>query len=276
MSRLSNLKTRAQARNGVEDDQATGSERLLGRLSTQPLSRSDGPLYRQLNTLLRAAIRDSGLDAGHALPREADIASRFGVSLITVRQAMRELQLDGLIQKRAAKPAVIARPTVPKSAIDFESLASIAASANDRRLDIASYGREASALASEVFGLSPKERPYCLRAVLYAGEQPGCRCTFFFPPAIGRRLKRKDFDDVVVFRSVQRRLGIKLSGARINVRAELAGEELAEALLCEPGFPILVTEMLYRSAEGDLVEFTINENRADFFSLSFEAPNGLI
>jgi GntR family transcriptional regulator len=34
--------------------------------------------------------------------------------------------------------------------------------------------------------------------------------------------------------------------------------------------------MLYRSADGELVELTINENRADVFSLSFEAPNDLV
>ena len=56
----------------------------------------------------------------------------------------------------------------------------------------------------------------------------------------------------------------------------LLGAALAAVLQCAPGSPILVTEMIYRSADGELIEFTINENRADFFSLSFEAPNSLI
>ena len=267
---------------GLHTPLAAGSPRQegpsegLARWSQRPLRREDGPLYRQLTAVLRAGIVESGLEPGHVLPREADIAAHFNVSLITVRQALRALESDGLILKRAAKPAVVAAPAPPTAAIDFESLASIAASAHDRRLAIASYRREASPLAARVFGLSARDLPYCLRAVLYAGDRPGCRCTFYFPPAIGRRLRKKDFDDVVVFRSVQRHLGIKLSGARINVRADLADAALADVLDCEPGFPILVTEMLYRSAEGDLVELTINENRADFFSLSFEAPTGLI
>ena len=261
---------------GAEANGSDGEGSIFAWLPSQPLSRSEGPLYRQLNVLLRGAIVESRFPSGHSLPREADIAARFGVSLITVRQAMRDLEHEGLILKRAAKPAVIAAPAPPKPAIDFESLATIAASAQDRRLEIASYRREASPLAERTFGLSSRERAYCLRAVLYAGDQPGCRCTFYFPPHIGRRLRRRDFDDVVVFRSVQRHLGIALSGARISVRAELADAGLAEALSCEPGFPILVTEMLYRSAEGGLVELTVNENRADFFSLSFDAPNELI
>ena len=81
---------------------------------------------------------------------------------------------------------------------------------------------------------------------------------------------------IVVFRSVQRHLGITLSGATITVRADVADEKLATALDYEVGRPILVIEMLYRSADGEPVELTINRNRADLFSLSYEAPNDLV
>ena len=89
-------------------------------------------------------------------------------------------------------------------------------------------------------------------------------------------MKRSDFDDVVVFRSVQRHLGIELSRARITVRAEIANSSLARSLAYEEGAPILVVEMLYFSAQGAPIELTISRNRADLFSLSYEAPNDLI
>ncbi len=79
------------------------------------------------------------------------------------------------------------------------------------------------------------------------------------PPAIGSRLKRADFDDVVVFRAVQRHLGIKLSRAQIKVRAEIADEVLAGALNYDIGGPILATEMLYFSSDGDAVELTCSK-----------------
>ena len=61
------------------------------------------PRYRQLADTLRADIASGRypvggqLPPGSALPREADLAARFGVSLITVRQALRDLDaLDAL------------------------------------------------------------------------------------------------------------------------------------------------------------------------------------
>jgi GntR family transcriptional regulator len=245
-------------------------------LPARSLSRDDGPLYRQLVALLKAPIVEGALAPGSSLPREADLAERYGISLITVRQALRELESDGFIRKRAAKPAVVVGQTPrPKPSFGFSSLAAIAQSTRDRRLDIRSYRKERSALASATFGLPETESCYCLRAILLVGDQPACQCTFYFPPAIGSRLVLADFDDVVVFRSVQRHLGIELSGARVSVRAELADAVLARALQCEAGDPILVTEMVYRSIDGQPVELTINKNHADFFSLTFDAPNDL-
>src|SRR5688572_9405900 len=74
-------------------------------------SRAGGPRYRHLAGILREPIAAGAYSVGAVLPREADIARRFGVSLITVRQALRDLEADGLIRKRAAKPAIVADPS---------------------------------------------------------------------------------------------------------------------------------------------------------------------
>ncbi len=245
--------------------------------SPRPLSRDDGPLYRQMVTILRAPIVSGVLSAGASLPREADLAERFGVSLITVRQALRELENEGLIRKRAAKPAVVAGPgSARKPSYGFKSFAEIAASTTNRRLEIHSYRKERSVAASSALGLAADDGLYCLRATLLMEDVPTGLTTFYFPPAVGARMKRSDFDDVVVFRSVQRHLGIKLSGARITVRADTADEALANALDYHVGGAILVIEMLYLSESGEPVELTINRNRADLFSLSYDAPNDLV
>ncbi len=273
---MSRLKARKmeQAVDSAPDSAGTAS---LESFQPRALSRDDGPLYRQLVTILREPIANGTLVPGTSLPREADIAEQFGVSLITVRQALRDLENDGLIKKRAAKPAVVSTPELPaKPSFAFRSFAQIAESTKDRVLTIHSYRKERSAAASAAFGLKPDETCHCLRATLHQKDVPACQTTFYFPPAIGARLKRTDFDDVVVFRAVQRHLGIQLSSARITVRADVADDVLAETLDYKVGGPILIMEMLYFSASGEPVELTINKNRADLFSLSYDAPNDMI
>ncbi len=256
-------------------DEAAQQDAALRSLKPQLLTRDHGPLYRQLANRLRAPIDDGVLRPGSPLPREADLATQFGVSLITVRQALRDLEGEGLIKKRTAKPAIVAAPQTRSKPIEFQSFAAIAASSIDRRLVIKSYRKERSMLACEAFALTPATACYCLRAVLMVKDQPITQTAFYFPPLIGGRLKRADFDDVVVFRAVQRHLGIKLSRAQIKVRAEIADESLAAMLDYETGGPILATEMLYFSSSGEPVELTVSKNRADLFSITYNAPNDL-
>lgn len=253
-----------------------GAAATLDSFMPRVLSRDDGPLYRQLVGILRDPITSGALQPGTSLPREADLAERFGVSLITVRQALRDLENDGLIKKRAAKPAIVTAPAAPAMpSFAFRSFAQIAESTKGRALEIHSYRKERSSAATAAFGLKPDEACHCLRATLHQKGGPTGQTTFYFPPAIGGRLKRADFDDVVVFRAVQRHLGIQLSGAKITVRADIADEALAKTLDYVVGGPILVIEMLYLSTDGEPVELTINKNRADLFSLSYDAPNDL-
>lgn len=248
----------------------------MAHFASDALFRKDGPFYRQVADLIRQPIVAGTLKPGQALPREADLAAHFGVSLITVRQALRDLEGEGLVQKRSAKPTIVAEPAPrTKTSFDFQSLAAIVASTEGRRLEILSYRKQKSRQAQQVFGLDAGEACYCLQAILHVDAKPVCQNTFYFAPSIGERLKRSDFDDVVVFRSVQRHLGIQIKNARISVRAEIADEALAKQLDYEVGGAILVLEILYFNTEGEPIELTINRNRADWFSLNYDAPNDL-
>jgi GntR family transcriptional regulator len=252
------------------------SEPDVDRLPARRLARSEGPLYRQLAAILRAPILDGTYPIGASLPKEAELAGRFGISLITVRQALRELEADGLIQKRSAKPAVVAaQAPALRQSWGFRNFADIEAYTRHARLEIISYRTEDSPDGREIFGLSRRDACYCLRGILVVGDQPETQVTTYFPPEIGHRLKRTDFDDVLIFRSVEKHLGIRLAAARITVRAEVAGEEIARDLGVAEGAPILTMEMLYRSVTGEPVEFTIARHRADVFSLTYDAPNDM-
>lgn len=240
----------------------------------RPLSRKDGLLYQQVLNILRQPIVDERLAVGTVLPTEAMLADRFGVSLITVRQALRDLEREGLIRKRAAKAAVVASPQPSlRPSWDLNSFADFVSNTRDGRLDLRSYRRERSALAQEAFRLQPREACHTLRGVLSLRGLLVSQITIFFPPEIGRRLTMADFDDVVVFRSVQRHLGMQMAGARITLRAELADEQTARDLDYEEGAPILTMQMLYRSTDGQPAELTIAKHRADRFSITYDLPN---
>jgi GntR family transcriptional regulator len=240
-------------------------------LPARSLLRRDGRLYRQVAEHLRAAIADEAIAIGAPLPTEAHLAQHFGVSLITVRQALRDLAQDGLVRKRAAKPAVVAARTPPRQpSVRLTSLADIVANTAHARLDIVGWKPERSRLAESVFGLPRNTGCHCLRGRVLAEAGPVAVVAIYFPPRVGSLLARADFDDVVVFRSVQRRLGLVYTGGRVTVQAALATPRVARALECQVGAAVLVNEFVYFGPDGAPVELTVAQHRADRHRLTYD------
>lgn len=69
--------------------------------------------YEQIGDQLRELIINGTLRPGQRLPREHELASQFGVSRTTVREALRLLSAEGLIRtaKGAAGGSFVTRPT---------------------------------------------------------------------------------------------------------------------------------------------------------------------
>ena len=233
------------------------------------LERASGPLYRQAAAHLRAAVSDGRLRLGASLPTEAELATGFGVSLITIRHALRELESEGVLGKRAGRPAVV-MAGMPRTARVLNTLEDVIAAAADARLEIFDYAVRTNEIARRALRLAPDTPTHRLHARLLSGGRAISEISIHLPPHIGRRLRRADFDDVVVFRTVQRRLGIQLSGAQVTVGAELADPPLADLLGVAPGAAVLRNTTLYRDVAGEGMEYTVARHRADLYEFSYE------
>jgi GntR family transcriptional regulator, transcriptional repressor for pyruvate dehydrogenase complex len=72
---------------------------------------NDYPAYRQIANLIEQRILDRSLRTGDALRSESDLARQFGVNRSTVREAIRELEIQGLLGRaRGAKRLRVTRP----------------------------------------------------------------------------------------------------------------------------------------------------------------------
>ena len=240
------------------------------RLPVGLLARSGVPLYRQLMDILVEAVNEGVLPIGSTLPTEAQLAERFGVSRITVREALQRIENDGVIRKQKAKNAVVvAKPSTETSGWEINSIDDIIAAASSAQLDIKSYRREPAPEIAPVFGLAPSESLHCLRSILRKGGEAYAVSTIYFAPAVGSRLTRRHFDDVIVFRVMQRELGVELGDVRMTVGAELADAKLAAQLGQPEGSPLLRTRLVYRTTDNQPVEVAITEYPADTFHLSY-------
>lgn len=68
------------------------------------------PLYRQVADLLRAQIEEGELRPGDKLKNEDALAEEFGTGKATVRQALRLLRTEGLIDTENRRGSVVRHP----------------------------------------------------------------------------------------------------------------------------------------------------------------------
>ena len=62
---------------------------------------ADVPKYRVILNELRAGIQEGKFRVGERLPSETDLGANYGVSRLTVQRALKELQIEGLVDRRA-------------------------------------------------------------------------------------------------------------------------------------------------------------------------------
>ncbi|GAB3487314.1 FadR/GntR family transcriptional regulator [Nocardiopsis coralliicola] len=83
----------------------TASEAADGTRRARPHS-----LASQVAEFVEELCVGPGAAPGQRLPSEKELAERFGVSRVVVREALKTLEAKGLVHRRQGRPAVIASP----------------------------------------------------------------------------------------------------------------------------------------------------------------------
>src|SRR5437764_7105648 len=73
---------------------------------------TEGPKYKQICQNLKSAIESGTYGAGFRLPSEHELVQTFGASRVTVSRAVKELQIGGLIDRRAGSGTYVRASTV--------------------------------------------------------------------------------------------------------------------------------------------------------------------
>ncbi len=82
------------------------------------------PLYLQLASLIRRCISSGLLRPGDQLPSEAELCRHFAVSRSTVRQALNEVDEQGLIRRQQGRGSFVAEPKLYRRSENLYSFTS--------------------------------------------------------------------------------------------------------------------------------------------------------
>ena len=220
------------------------------------------PLYFQLREALQADIRDRGLKPGDRLPTEQELERRYGVSRSTIRQALSDLESEGVVRRIQGKGTFVGTPKIQHVPVlaSFSELLRAQGYEPAHRL-IASAVRSAPAAVAE--GLEVEEGSPCrfLRRLFLADGDPVGVAETWIPSALlgphDDLLEHGAIEHGSLYELLQAQpIGLVLARAVETINPGLAEEPDAGLLGCEPGDPLLVIKRISFTPQGRPVEWT--------------------
>lgn len=225
------------------------------------------PLYSQITDILRTRILQGMYQPNQQMPSETELIQAFDVSRITVRQALSNLQNEGLIFRIHGKGTFVSRPRA------FQDLGSLQGFGTAMR----EMGYETHSKILAVRTIRPpqhvRER-LCLgkgakltelRRLRYLNREPLSIDVSYLPAAIGSRLVKADLVNRDVFSILENDLQIPLGYADLQMASVLAQESVARELGVVEGSPILFIERLIHTQDGAPLEYEELHYRGDAF-----------
>jgi GntR family transcriptional regulator len=234
------------------------------------LQDSPQPLYLQIKEVLKQRILDGVYRPHQKLASENELMAAFGVSRITVRQALRDLHNEGLVFSAQGKGTFVSKPKATQSLESlqgFEESMLAAGFAASSKLLSAAPRRPPKDVATAL-QLGRKEDVVEIKRVRYLNREPVSIDVSYFPADIGARLIGRDLARDL-FPMLENELDVPLGHADVKIGASAPDADAQRLLKVGPGDPLLKVERLTYDAAGRPVDFEYLLIRGDAYQYQF-------
>lgn len=228
------------------------------------------PLWYQVSQSLRASILGRSPDAALRLPTEEQLALHYGVSVLTMRQALKELEDEGLISRHRRRGTFIEPGAERGSPVRLlGSVDAIVAQQSGMCTELLDHGSgPVPGDVAEFFpGLREVGTYHRLRSDGQSGE-PTNHVRNYVHPDVAARLDIADllrWPMTKVLRDVVR---VRISRITDTVEARLADPETAKLLQVPLLSPILHYTGITYDEDGQVLDVARIHYRGDRFSFT--------
>jgi GntR family transcriptional regulator len=227
---------------------------------------SNIPYYLQLIEILKGKITARVWVPGDQIPGEQDLCKMYGVSRTVVRQALLELELEGIILRRKGKGTFITKPKISEGIV--QKLTGFYQDMVERGLrPVTSVLKQVVGPAGEKVAryleIDPGEKVIEIRRLRSINGEPIQIVTTYIPLAICPALAAADLTDRSLYEFLEAECGIVLARGRRYIEAVLASESEAQLLEIDRGAPLVLLDSISYAADGRPIEYYHALHRGD-------------
>ena len=215
------------------------------------------PRYHRIAEVLRERIRVGELPSGARLDNQRQLAKSFGVTLMTLRQALELLEREHLITRRHGLGTFVAAPSVDYDILQLRRFAGDL-SAKGEHVATRLLGTRFAAAdrrVAEALRLAGRPRVLVLERLRLVDEHPMSLQRSFLPSPLGDEVIRADLALTPLHQVLEFKLGVVITRASETVSAVRLGRREARDLDCRAGEPAFESERVSYDAGGAPVVF---------------------
>lgn len=229
---------------------------------------SPHPLYVQVRDTLKDRILKGAYPTHDQLPSESKIMSEFGVSRVTVRQAIRDLQDRGMVTSHQGKGTFVNKLKVIRNLGRLEGVGEAAA-----RMDLEAYSDVLSAGAvaankavAEALALDSGSNVFEIKRVRFVNNRAVSLDESYYGMDVGQELMKHDLSTQDIFPLLEDVVNLSLSVADLVIEVTAPTDEAARYLCDDDGVRAVVrVERLVHTEHMKPVVFEYISERLDAY-----------
>jgi GntR family transcriptional regulator len=224
------------------------------------------PYYAQLMAALRDAIEGRVWEPGEQMPSEAELCELFELSRTPVRQALDELEREGLISRIKGKGTFVAEPKISEGLV--QELTGFFQDMVDRGHTPVTevLKREVVPAAPKIagyLGVEPGTHVYEIERLRSINDEPIVLVTTYLPHALCPELTDADLRTRSLYAYLEETCGLVITRGRRIIEAVPASKYEAKLLEVEVGAPLILLDSVSYLRDGTPVEYYHALHRGD-------------
>ncbi len=228
------------------------------------------PLYHQVLEVLREDLEAGKFMPGAMFPSESELINRFGVSRATVRKALDELELAGLITRIQGQGTFVRARRIEQELTALTGFVEDMLQMNYR--PSAKVITIEQVVADEKIAVNlglPKGTPVTyIERVRLANEEPISFDITWLPNPLGEQIARENLAVFPIYSLLEGKYNVHLDHATYRIESTLARHLVAQHLKVNVGSPILAIERAAYCTDGKPVDYEILHYRGDRIRLT--------
>jgi GntR family transcriptional regulator len=230
------------------------------------------PIYEQIYQNLKTKIDNTEFSAGESFPSERELAEKFGVSRMTVRQALNALKQDGLIYHERGIGAFVSKR---KLDVHTRNLVGFTEEMIERGLRPSSKLllakiEEADEETAADLGIETGEAVFHLQRLRLADDSPMAFEDAYLPAVRYPNLENIDLGRMSLYEILEKEYNVRMSHAEEFLEAMAVNKEIAKVLSIKADAPVLMVHRVVFSDANLAVESVRTYYRADRYRATFK------